>query len=268
MVGAATISARGSGARGARRAGAIALLALCAPSTACAASPPSPASPPPPSVGEWQLARRRLAVLRGASARPRTERIALRLREPVTGRVLEARGAVAIAPPRALRMILLGPGGSTALDLWIDGDRYRFAVPALDLVKRGDAATPREARRGLPVDFLRFWLLRPAEGELLFAAREGSADRLVLRDGDAIVDLVAHDGGRVTARRGSWSSPRAGEPARRIDEETVDASLIVCGSVRYHQASTGLNVQVTCEGTSEGAPSPRAFADPDAEASP
>lgn len=219
---------------------------------------------PPPSTEAWREGLAKLAAIRRAAGAPRTQRIALRLREPVTGRVLEARGAVALDPPRALRMILLGPGGTTAIDLWIDGDRYRFAVPAIDLLKRGDASTPRAQTRGLPVDFLRWWLLRPASGSLLWTTRDADRTRLVLRDGDAIVDLLA-SGDRVEATRASWSQPGA-EPPRRLDEETVGAERVGCGTVKYHQASTGLDVTVTCEGEDPGAPNPRAFVDPDAEA--
>src|SRR4051812_8051893 len=196
-----------------------ALVALGTSLSACASAE---ARPPPlrdPTLAEWKAARRRLDTLRAAVV-PRTLRVAVALREPFTGRVLEARGALAIAPPASLRMILLGPGGTTALDLWIQGDRYRFAVPAIDLLKRGDASSPREARRGLPVDFLRWWLLHPAEGSLLWASRAASIDRLLLRDGEAIVDLHVSDAGAVSARRTTWTSL----PTRRaLDEETVEA---------------------------------------------
>ncbi len=240
------------GGRGCAFAAIALALSACAPSI-------TRAPLAPPSLAQWRAARARLASLR-AQVVPRTLRVALALREPITGRVLEARGALAIAPPASLRMILLGPGGTTALDLWIDGDRYRFAVPAIDLLKRGDASSPREARRGLPVDFLRWWLLHPADGSLLWASREASADRLVLRDGAAIVDLHAADGGGVTARRTTWTML----PTRRqLDDETVDAERIGCGKVRYHQASTGLEVTVRCEGEEASPPSPRAFVDPD-----
>src|SRR4029079_240686 len=100
--------------------------------------------------------------------------------------------------------ILLGPGGTTALDLWAKDDQFRFAVPAIDLLRRGDASTPREQMRGLPVDFLKWWLLRPAEGSLLWHERKGPAERFVLRDGPAIVDLCALDDGAVIARRMTW----------------------------------------------------------------
>jgi hypothetical protein len=168
-------------------------------------------------------------------------------------------------------MILLGPGGTTALDLWIDGPRYRFEVPAIDLKKRGDARGPAEERRGLPVDFLGWWLLRPAAGALLWHAREAGADRFVLRDGAAIVDLHAADDGAVEARRSTWSmrsAEGAEGPPRLLDEETVRAKAIGCATVQYHQRSTGLDVTVTCEGETAGAPPARALRDPDAEAVP
>ena len=241
---------------------AVALLVGCAP----AAELPAAAAPGPTTL-EWQAARLALAKLTAVGATPRTVRIALTLREPRTGRVLSARGAVAVLPPSALRMILLGPGGTTALDLWIDLDHWRFAVPAIDLQKRGDLRAPREERRGLPVDFLAFWLLRPASGRLLWHGREEGGDRFVLRDGAAIVDLRALDDGRLEARRATWSEPSAdGSPPRLVDEETVAASGLGCAEVRYHQASTGLDVTVVCEGETAGAPPARALADPDGAA--
>ena len=238
-------------------------LAGCAP----AAAPKAPVRAPP-TQAEWAYARKLLA---GIQPQARTERISLALREPHTGRVLSARGAVAVLPPRSLRMILLGPGGTTALDLWIDGDRYRFAVPALDLVKRGDLRAPREERRGLPVDFLAFWLLHPARGRLLwYGAWSGGdqegGDHLVLRDGEAIVDLYTVGGG-LAARRTTWSSADSGH-AKLIDEEHVKATGLGCAEVRYHQRSTGLDVEVRCEDVTPGPPPARALVDPDAEGAP
>jgi hypothetical protein len=203
------------------------------------------------------------------------------LREPRTGHVLEARGAIAIAPPAsegrartagsdirepggALRMILLGPGGTTALDLWARGDRFRFAVPALDLLRRGDASTPRASLRGLPVDFLRWWMLHPAAGTLLWYSRAASTDSFVLRDGDAVIDLRVNDRGVLGARRTTWSTAE-GARRQRLDEEVVIAEGMGCGNVRYAQASTGLLITVICEAEErDRAPDPRAFVDPDA----
>jgi hypothetical protein len=237
----------------------VAALALAA----CA--PPPPAPLPAPTLASWQQGRAALEALRRATSGARTERLAITIREPRTGRVFSARGAAAIVPPRALRMILLGPGGTTALDLWIDGDRWRFAVPALDLVKRGDLRAPPEERRGLPVDFLAWWLLRPASGALLWHARADGTDRFVLRDGAAVVDLRAGDDGRVDARRSLWSTGEGGP--RLVDDATIATPRVDCapgaGPVRYHQASTGLDVAVTCEGRTEGDPPEKALADPD-----
>jgi hypothetical protein len=236
----------------------------------CAGQSAPPVSVPlstPDTLAEWQGALARLASLRASAAGATTRRIALTLREPTTGKVLSARGAVAVLPPRALRMILLGPGGTTALDLWIDRERYRFAVPVIDLKKRGDLRGPREERRGLPVDFLSFWLLRPAGGRLLWHGREPGSERFVLADGSAIVDLHAFDDGHVEARRSTWSEPAPdGAPGHLLDEETVAAEGLGCAGVRYHQRSTGLSVSVTCESETRGDPPARALADPDADA--
>ncbi|MEO7329006.1 MAG: hypothetical protein ABI193_10535 [Minicystis sp.] len=254
--------------------GATGLAALLVSLAACAAPPR--VDPPwrplhpdaAPSTEDWQAARAALRTLRVATGSPRTLKLGLTLREPLSGRVLTARGAAAIKPPDALRMILLGPGGTTALDLWIHGDAYRFAIPAIGLRKRGDAATPAVERRGLPVDFLRFWLLRPAEGALLWAERERAPDaqRFLLRDGPALVDLRSFEHQRIEARRSTWSSDLPGEPPHLLDVETVRASALGCGEVHYHQASTGLDVTVQCEGEEKAPPNPQAFVDPDAAA--
>lgn len=252
----------------------FAALALVAGAWGCGA----PVLPPrAPSLAEWRHARARLAELeRASSGAPRTLKIALKLREPYSGKLMEARGAVAIAPPSALRMVLVGPGGTTALDLWVKEDRFRFAVPALELLRRGDAATPRAAMRGLPVDFLRWWLLRPFGGALLWYVREGEVDRFVLRDGKAIVDLRVDDAGPIVARRTTFANAEAGEPPHVVDVETVHADGLGCGPVdggsekrpvvRYRQSSTHLDIVVTCEALEPRAPRPRAFEDPDAHA--
>jgi len=253
---------------------AFTLLAACSPAASRLALHRAAWGPPPvgpdarvaQSMEAWRAARDRLAEVRGLASTPRTLRISLELREPTTGRTLQARGAVAIAPPTSLRMILLGPGGTTALDLWIDRDRFRFKVPAIDLLRRGDASTPRASLRGLPIDFLRWWLLRPATGALLWAAREDGAERLLLRDGAAIIDLRVADGGRIQGRRATWEKASAEAPARLVDEETVASDRIGCADVRYQQASTGLVVTVRCEGEDRSPPNPKAFEDPDEDA--
>lgn len=233
----------------------------------CAVSPGKTLGPSPiPTLQSWRHAQQMLAEMGERTSRPRTMRIALALREPITGRTLESRGALAVSPPESLRMILLGPGGTTSLDLWLHADAFRFAVPAIDLLRRGDAQTSRADKRGLPVDFLRWWLLRPTSGTLLWHVDQDTESRFVLRDGQAIVDLHVARSGHITARRTTWES-RSDKPneRRRIDEETVEAEGWGCGVVKYQQASTNLRVTVTCESEdAERAPNPRAFVDPDA----
>lgn len=242
------------------------LLALAG--TACASSEAlRPAPAPRPTLAEWSHARARLAELRASAlgeAGPRTLRLRVGLRSPLGGAWMEARGAAAVAPPDALRMILVGPGGTTALDLWMHGVVSRVAVPAANLVHRSDrpsALTPR----GLPFDFLRGWLLRPLAGTLLWYGESPDAERFVLRDGDAIVSLVARAGGAVSLRRETWAGCVAGasEACHRSELETVEATALGCAKARYEQQSTGLAVEVTCEGIEPRPPNPRAFDDPD-----
>lgn len=252
---------------GLSRAFGLACALLGVGSASCAAS--SAAAPhegPRPTVASWRHARRTLSSLEQTASRPRTMQISLSLREPITRRTLESRGALAVAPPESLRMILLGPGGTTSLDLWLHADQFRFAVPAIDLLRRGDSKTPKADMRGLPVDFLRWWLLRPTSGTLLWHVPDAEGDRFVLRDGPSIVDLRVARSGRVTARRTTWeeSSDKPGE-RRKIDDESIDADRFGCGLVRYEQASTNLLVTVKCESEeTKRAPNPRAFVDPDA----
>ncbi len=271
-------------ARELRRAVLAGLVAVLA-GVGCGPAPARPAALTWPTTAVWRGAQARLARLRleAEGDGPRTLRLALSLHEPFGGRVLEARGAVAIAPARAdgsspaggaLRMILIGPGGTTALDLWARADRFRFAVPAIDLLRRGDASTPPSELRGLPVGFLRWWLLRPAAGSLLWYEREAATSRFVLRDGAAIVDLRLGDGGQVDAVRTTWARFEGEDVV--VAEERVEASGVGCATARYvtriplgGDGRTGLPLEIAirCEGVDRSrAPNPRAFEDPDAPA--
>lgn len=243
-----------------RRAGAAALLlAACGPPFGAPR-----VEAPRIDLATWRGARADLAALRARlSPAPGAHvlRLALTVREPSLGRLLEARGAVA-REGQALRMILLGPGGTTALDLWIRDDRYRLAVPALDLVRRGDRFTPLASRRGLPVDFLRWWLLDPAAGALLAISGDAGARTLWLRpdpEEEVVVSLEPLAGGRLRARRFALR----GEGGART-EERVESDGRPCGVARYEDSATGLAVEVRCEGVDADArPDPAAFLDPD-----
>lgn len=233
--------------------------------------PPAYVAPEAPSLDAWRHALAELRALGGETAggEPRTLKLSLALREPVSGRRMEARGAVALAPKeRAVRMILVGPGGTTAFDLWIRDDLFRVSIPAVDLLRRGDARTPKAEMRGLPVDFLRWWLLDPTRGDLLWADSGPRGARYVLREGGAIIELLVRPDRRIAAERRTWSEAtsaagRDGGPVL-LDEEKVEADRIGCGRARYTQASTGVEIEITCEGVEPNPPSDRAFQDPDA----
>lgn len=224
---------------------AVALVALAA----CAANLP----PREPTPEEWRVARASLAELRATARRePYVVRVALSMSEPRSGRTIDGRGAVAIDPGRAMRMIVVGPGGATALDAWVTPSAWRFAVPALELVRRGAGEA-----RGLPVGFFRWWLLAPLDGDLI-AARDGA---LFLRRDDAVAKV-------------RWDRPGAlyhfvAERRAEGELETLDwtaASLAPGAGDRgaYAQRSTGLRVRIAIEGVGDDAPDPQSFVDPDA----
>ena len=114
------------------------------------------------------------------------QEIALGVRDDTSGRGFEGRGVVVVRPGHALRMILLGPGGTTAMDVWIRDGAWRVAIPALDRVVRGDASTPRASMRGLPIALLWRWLVTPFGGTLR-AAHEGA----VQGDGSIVAQPLA-----------------------------------------------------------------------------
>lgn len=210
-------------------------------------------------------ARHKLDELTSAGSRlsqRRKQNVRLELSAPFMPAAIEARGAVAMDPEAGdLRMILLGPGGATAIDLWMHGPRYRFDVPAIEKTLRGDAGTKVEQKKGLPVDFLGWWMLHPLRGEVLVADLDDRGLSFVLRDrvGEAVayVDAELAPAGTFHATRTTWAGDE------KIDEETLSASSLGCGRVEYTQASTSLHVVAECEGESPDVPA-KAFVDPDA----
>jgi hypothetical protein len=219
----------------------------------CSAIP----KPKPVDYSTFCDAKAELAQIEEAFKKPRNQTVSLGFAAPYMPTKVSARGGVAMSPPGDLRMILTGPGGVTGLDLWLHDGRFRFAVPAIDRVIRGDTSTPAEKKRGLPVDFLRWWMLDPLAGELLWAGRDDDGLHFVLRDRDAYVDATIAKDGRVTATRTTWN-----EAGEKIDEETLSASSMGCGHIEYKQRSTELSVEATCEKELGTVPA-RAFVDPD-----
>jgi len=224
---------------------------------------------------------------------PYVELIRVALREPRTGSVIEGRGAVAVDPRRAMRLVLLGPGGRTALDVWVSSDAWRFSVPAIDMIRRGQADQPSS---DVPVGFFRWWFLEPLDGRLLSIAPSRNGGRqFVLRDGKATVVLQslpevrerAHAAGRKSAaaepQTSGWSALRHFVAVRREvadlsaslpeREMNVDRLEWIARGVHpgpgdralYMQRATGLQVEIQVEALSDEAPDPAAFLDPDAQ---
>lgn len=211
---------------------------------------------PPLDPSAFIEARDRLASISRSVPVERTEKISLTIEAPYLPADIRARGAVAVRTPDSLRMILLGPGGTTAMDLWSHGERFRFAIPALERTIVGDASTPLEKKRGLPVDFLRWWMLRPLGGKLLAARRVGDDLEILLDDDGRVTTATLKDDGQVMAHRRWWSEGRG-----VVDEEWLEATGLGCATVRYRQRSTSISVVAVCESRREGA-SARAFEEP------
>ncbi|WP_394828843.1 hypothetical protein [Pendulispora albinea] len=254
---------------------AAALAALVLAANAGCSRKPVPVVPV--SQADWTHARAELAKMRSDTPRePYVELIRVALREPRTGKVIEGRGAVAVDPRRAMRLVLIGPGGRTALDVWVTHDAWRFSVPALDLTRRGDDG---KRTYDVPVGFFRWWFLEPLDGRLLSIAPDRRGGRVfVLRDGRATVTL--HDLPHRAARASGPSTARHFVAVRReaIDagdasgEMDVDRLEWVARAVRpgagdrafYTQRSTGLQIEIQVEALSDQSPDPAAFVDPDA----
>ncbi len=223
-----------------------------------------PASTGPPSVtqSEWSRGRASLAAARAElPSTPYVLTLAVIVREPRTGMTLDARGGLAVDPGKSLRLQLVGPGGATALDAWMSGERFRFEVPSARVVRRGRLSS-NEAE-GLPVGFFRFWFLSRLEGRLLFARPTSQGTYFILRDRDATVEMWKDLGsGHVEAER---------REGGRLEQLTVLASSSRArpGDLAvYREQRTGLRVEVRIEGVGEQAPDPAAFQEPSDEGIP
>jgi hypothetical protein len=216
-----------------------------------------------PEIGarEWTRLRERLAITREAAPEhPYTERIVVAMRDPHTGKVFQARGAVAVDPRHALRMILIGPGGVTALDAWVTDDHFRFVIPPIALERRGNGDA--QSARGLPVGFFRWWLLHPLDGRLLAGWSREEGPLYLLRNGDDTVLLrEAH---RRSGRERVVAVRRDDGSVERLDWVGLSPTTPHAGDkARYVDGATGLEVEVLVEGLGDQAPDPTAFLDPD-----
>ncbi len=213
-----------------------------------------------PTPEEWTKARRFLGELRASARRdPHVVRVIVAITEPRSGKTVDGRGVVAVDPGRALRMVLLGPGGVTALDAWITPGAWRFAIPALEMVRRGGASN--DDARGLPVGFFRWWFLAPLDGDLLTANASRDGGDFLLRRGTAVAHvsyaLRGHRLEIIANRRQASNVERIDWLCATLETQRGDRGV-------YVQDASGLRVQIEVEAIAEDPPSPESFVDPDA----
>jgi len=195
--------------------------------------------------------------------RPRSivkQELTIGIRDRISGRGFEGRGVVVIAPKHALRMILLGPGGTTAMDVWIVDGKFRVAIPAIERVVRGDASTPRSTMRGMPIDLLWRLLVDPF-GDVAYARRTGDELTTWMKRGNGASEI------RVRSPRGmrAWFFDKGVLTGVATGEETALDDAIVPSRVDYVGTDPAMEVRVVAtSAVAMSEVSPAVFADPDA----
>lgn len=224
-----------------------------------------PSAPPRLTVAQLSdgtvLSRAELASRVKAPTAILKQELSIGIRDAISGRGFEGRGVVLVKPREALRMILLGPGGTTAMDVWIAAGKWRVAIPALDRVSRGDASTPRETMRGLPIDLLWRWLVDPYGGTLVHARAEGQGFVAFLKRGPGSFEIRR----RSAAGADGWFFERGKlvGVAHGREESIGDALYPV--DVEFTGLDPAMKVHVQSAGVSVvDSVSPKVFADPDA----
>lgn len=204
-----------------------------------------------PTQAQWDEGLRRLEALRATFPKTAyTQPVTVDFREPYTRRRFEGRGAVGVDPGRAMRMILVGPAGEPALDVWVTRDAWRMSVPAIHLVRRGG----RDAPDGMPIGFFRSWFIDPLGGNLLAIGRD---DDLVVRD---------HEGGTLDVSDVSFAPRPAAHVRRRKGRATERFAFALGkdgGTASYVSESTKLAVEVKLGPVQKDPPDPQAFEDPE-----
>ncbi len=227
-------------------------LSLC---LSCTSTPPAPW--PPATQESWSHLGRELQERRLSQPKaPWSAGLRITMRDPTSGRVIDGRGAIAVEPGQAVRMVLTGAAGATMLDAWVTTTRWRVAVPPLEVVRRGDAMEPRD----MPVGFLRWWFLTPLSGGLFAASSTDDGSLWLLRHGDAVIELR-----EASCSRGRLmhATRRLAGHAETVDECRAQAAPSAGDSARYFDETTGLCVDVLLESIGTQPPSDDAFRDPD-----
>jgi hypothetical protein len=210
----------------------------------------------PVDARSWRRARATLEDLRARWApAPGT----LPIRASVAGGpgswTIDGRGAMALMPPRALRLVVAGGSGTTVLDLWVRGERFRLASPPAGVLVRGATTADVRQLRTIPVELLSWWILRPFSGRLLAAGRNAEEPTFVLREARSSARLTLEPGGGVRIER----------HGRGRDEQLLIRGP-GCSEAHYRDQARGIIVRVACDAAAArvlGPPSPRAFEDPD-----
>jgi hypothetical protein len=212
----------------------------------------SAVSPPVnPTQAQWDDGLRRLEVLRATFPKTAyTQPVTVDFREPYTRRRFEGRGAVGVDPGKAMRMILVGPAGEPALDVWVTRDAWRMSVPAIHLVRRGG----RDAPDGMPIGFFRSWFIDPLGGHLLAL---GPSDALIVRD---------REGGTLDVSDVAFAVTTSAHVRRRKGRATERFAFALGkdgGTASYVSESTKLAVEVKLGPVQSEPPDPQAFEDPE-----
>jgi hypothetical protein len=210
-----------------------------------------------PTPVEWQRATIELADARAHfSHGPYVASVRTVIHDGTRDATLTGRGAIAIAPGRALRMILVGGAGATVLDAWVTRAAWRIEVPPIHLVRRGGREDPLD----LPVGFLRWRFFTAFEGTLIAAQALPGATRWLLRCEDRIIELrqgSCERGRSISAAR--WTRGRC----ERIRECGDPDGPRTGDMAAYNDERSGLEVQLLVESIGAQPPDPAAFRDPD-----
>lgn len=223
-------------------------LAACGPPTV------SPTEVPCPELStseELRDARGRLERLRGErSGEPYSREVTAEIASGAGARPfsLRARGAIAVSPGRAARLVLVGAGGVSVFDAWVTPTAYRVkAGERVFRVPNRSVASERTVSVEVPVALLREAFVRPLAGNVVFACR-GEPWTIGVRDDGRVSRITAIDRGlRLATGSASLTIVRAG------DEERAE----------YVDPTAKVRVVVTSGPRSAESPDPEAFEEPE-----
>lgn len=212
-----------------------------------------------PDVTDWPALKERLAQERDARPRdPWAAVVGVTMREPRSGHVVDGRGAIAVAPGRAVRVVLVGGAGLTLLDAWVARDNWRIAVPPIQSVRRGGAS---DDPGDLPVAFLRWWFFTPLDGTLFAGTRTASGTLWLLHAGDAVIELVRGLGPGADL----LTATRRAHGRSEVVRESRAAILHAGDWVEYKDEGSGLGIRLVVQAVADRPPDEDAFRDPDAQ---